>query len=63
MLELSKKINYDDLAYHFKGKYICEKSFNDFNIVFSFLRKIRDGNITLGKAKKIKVSINQIWMK
>ena len=53
ILELKKKIDYDDLMYHFKGKNIC------FNYVFSFLKKIGDGDITLEKAKKKKKKKNQ----
>ena len=50
--ELSKKNNYDNLTYHPKGKNI---SFNNFDNVFSFLKKIRDGdNVRKGKKKKLK---------
>ena len=35
-----------------KSKNIGRKIFNDFDTVFSFFRKIRDGNRTLEKVKK-----------
>ena len=34
--ELRKEINYDDLTYHFNGKYVREKSINDFDIASGF---------------------------
>ena len=37
--------------FHFKSKDIREKSINDFDNVFPFFKKIRDGNITLEKAE------------
>ena len=37
-LKLSEKVNYDNLTYHYKGKDIVEKSFNDFDNAF-FLKK------------------------
>ena len=37
--------------YHFKGKNIHEKNFNDFDGAFSFVKKLRDGNIKLEKVK------------
>ena len=56
--ELSKKNNYDNLTYHPKGKNI---SFNNFDNVFSFLKKIRDGdNVRKGK-KKIKMNVRSEW--
>ena len=54
ILELSEKINYDDLTYHFKVSNIREKSFNDFDKAFSSFEKIRDGNITLENQLKMK---------
>ena len=39
---------------HFKGKNIDDKNFNNFNDILSFLKMIRDGNITLEQAKKKK---------
>ena len=38
ILELTEKINYEDLMYHFKIKNICENSFNDFDNVFKFFK-------------------------
>ena len=37
--ELSEKINYDDLMYHFKDRDIREKLFNDFDNAISFFKK------------------------
>ena len=51
ILELSKKNNYDDLTYHFKGKNICEKCFNDFDNAMSLFKKIKNGNIMQKKLK------------
>ena len=48
MSELNETINYD-LTYYFNGKNIPTESFHN---VFSFLKKIRDVNITLEKVKK-----------
>ena len=53
ILKLYEKINYDNLTYHYyKDKNIDNKRFTDFYNAFSFLKKIRDGNITLEKAKR-----------
>ena len=52
ILELSKKINYEYLMYHFKDRHAREKSSNNFDNAISFLKNIRDGNITLEKPKK-----------
>ena len=53
MLELIKKINYDDLTYHFKDRNIPEKSFNDFDNAICLFKMIRDGNnMTLIKANQ-----------
>ena len=60
VLKLSRKISYDDLTYYCKGKDIGEKCRNKFDNVFRFPKKIRDINITLEKATKIKMCINQI---
>ena len=60
ILKLSRKVSYYDLTYYYKGKDIGEKCCNKFNNVFRFPKKIRDVNITLEKATKIKMSINQI---
>ena len=38
--------------YHFKGRHAREKSSNNFDNAISFLKNIRDGNITLEKPKK-----------
>ena len=38
--------------YHFKNKKIHEKSFNVFDNAVSFFKKIKDGYITLEKAKQ-----------
>ena len=50
--------------YHFKGKKIRGKSFNDFNKAFCFLKKIREGNVMLEKANEIqnmyKSDLNEI---
>ena len=50
--------------YHFKGKKIRGKSFNDFNKPFCFLKKIREGNVMLEKANEIqnmyKSDLNEI---
>ena len=35
ILELSEKMNYNNLTYNFKDKNICEKSFNDFDNAIS----------------------------
>ena len=50
LLKWSKQINHDNLTYHFKGKNILEKSFNDFDNEFS--DALRDGEITLKKKLK-----------
>ena len=61
ILELSKKIDYDDLKYLNKDKKIRENSFNGFDNTFSFFKNMKDGNIMLEKtSKKIKMSTNQI---
>ena len=51
--KIQRKDNYDDLTYHYKDEDIYEKSCNNFYNVFSFLKTIRDGKITLEKEKKI----------
>ena len=38
--------------YHFKDRNVREKSSNNFDNAISFLKNIRDGNITLEKPKK-----------
>ena len=52
ILKLKEKTNYDDLTYHYyNSKNKGNKRFTDFDNEFSFFKKIRDGNITLEKAK------------
>ena len=51
ILELSKKNNYDS-TYYCRNKNIADNSFNNFDEALSFLKKIRDGNLTLGKVKE-----------
>ena len=61
ILVLSKKNNYDDLTFHFKGKNIGNKSFKNFDDAFSFFAKIKKYNIIiLENAYKIKMNLNQI---
>ena len=49
ILKLRERINYVD---HYKGKNIGVKCFYGFDNAFSFSKKIRDGYITLEKAKE-----------
>ena len=52
---LSKKIKYEVLSYHFKNKDSRSKNFSVFFFCQTvLLREIRDGNITLEKWKKKK---------
>ena len=52
ILKLKEKTNYDDLTYHYcNSKNKGNKRFTDFDNEFSFFKKIRDGSITLEKAK------------
>ena len=50
ILELSTKKKIVKKPYHCKGKKTHEKSFSDFDDVFSFLKKIKDGNKTPDQA-------------
>ena len=52
--------NYKDLTYHFKTKESSPKRFSDFDCLLGFLRKIRDGDITLEETRKIKENLSQV---
>ena len=52
MLELNWETNYDDLTYHFKHRNIPENISIGFDNAISFLKKIRDFNITPEKTIK-----------
>ena len=52
-LSQTKKVNYDDLKFKYKGK-TAKAEFDKFDNAFSFLNKIRDGKINLTDAKKDK---------
>ena len=52
MLELNWETNYDDLTYHFKHRNIPENISIGFDNAISFLKKIRDCNITPEKNNK-----------
>ena len=43
------------MIYYIKGKNIRE-SFNNFDNAFSFFQKIKDGDLILEKAKKLKAA-------
>ena len=53
ILKLSKEV-YNNLKCYYRGKNISEKNLNDFDNALSFLKKVRGGKITPGKAKKKK---------
>ena len=52
ILELNWETNYDDLTYHFKHRNIPENISIGFDNAISFLKKIRDRNITPEKTIK-----------
>ena len=52
ILELNWETNYDDLTYHFKHRNIPENISIGFDNAISFLKKIRDCNITPEKTIK-----------
>ena len=49
---LSKQINYADITYYFKGKERSPKYFSNFQFSLKFFKEIRDGEITMKKAKE-----------
>ena len=53
ILKLSKEV-YNNLKCYYRGKNISEKNLNDFDNAIIFLKKVRGGKITPGKAKKKK---------
>ena len=63
MLELSNKIRYDGLTYHFKDRGIPKKRFNEFDNAISLFKKTKDGKRTLEKVKQspneFKSSLNE----
>ena len=56
--KLNGKIDLNDLTCCFKSVESGKKSFNDFDKKAKFLENIRDDQITLDKAKKIKNILN-----
>ena len=50
-MELSEKINHDNLAYHYRSKNIAGKIFNNFDNAFIFLKNMKFGYIAMEKAK------------
>ena len=63
MLELNEKTNFDDLTYHYKNRQMGAKIFHDLDNAVKCFKSIRDGNITLEKAKKkkeFKLDLNEI---
>ena len=60
IIDLNQKINHNHLTHYFKSKESRPKRFSTFNRPLGFLRKIRDGDTTLQKAKKFTDNSNQI---
>ena len=50
-MELSEKINHDNLAYHYRSKTIAGKIFNNFDNAFIFSKNMKFGYIAMEKAK------------
>ena len=50
-LSQTKKVNYDDLKFKYKGK-TAKAEFDKFDNAFTLLDKIRDGKISLTDAKR-----------
>ena len=52
IIRLGKKIDYGNLAFHYKDKSIHGKSFNNFIKTINLYEKIKKGDIMLKKAKE-----------